>query len=50
MSVPAFFTRFAIVAALIYSGPATARAEEGKTKIVIAAASDLKFALDEVIA
>ncbi|MBA2242395.1 MAG: molybdate ABC transporter substrate-binding protein [Chthoniobacterales bacterium] len=50
MSIPAFCTRFAIVAALIYTGPATARAEEGKAEIVIAAASDLKFALDEVIA
>ncbi len=50
MNIPAFCARFALLASLICSGLATARAEEGKAEIVIAAASDLKFALDEILA
>lgn len=50
MKIPAFCARFAILTALICFEPATARPEEGKAEIVIAAAADLKFALDEIIA
>lgn len=40
---------FVLLAAFICFGPTTARAQEGKAEIVIAAASDLKFALDELL-
>jgi molybdate transport system substrate-binding protein len=49
MNIPPSCARLAIIAALVCFGLTTARAQEGKAEIVIAAASDLKFALDELL-